>query len=109
MAVSYGAYDVVNGMEIDELGDFRFKGKKETDHYTIFVDITLGGVHLDTQKKKVKWNINAPPEKWMLFREILSHKKEAAETIMADETVDMTARYKKVEKIIYSIHRKNDD
>ena len=42
---------MVNLMEIDELGDFRFKGKKETDHNTIFIDITLRGVHLDTKKK----------------------------------------------------------
>ena len=41
VTVTYGAYDMISGMEIDELGDFRFKSQKETDHNTIFIDLIL--------------------------------------------------------------------
>ena len=52
-------------------------------------------------EKIVKWNLKAPEEKWMLFREKLAQQKDKAKSIMSNTDKDMNERYREIEKLIY--------
>ena len=96
----YKANDCVRKIKIDEIDDYRMSGKNMSDHNTIIVDIEIDQLR-PIQSKITKWNINAPEEKWMLFREKLSMQKSQAKTIMQNKKLSITERYKKWEKLIY--------
>ena len=103
VTTSYNVCNWIQKIEIDEIGDYRFKSKnKETDHNTMVINIQLPGFKRVQQTKIVKWNLRAPPEKWMLFREKLTKLKEKSEEIISDKETDLSERYKKWEKLLYS-------
>ena len=100
VTATYAVSQKISKMCIDEDGDYRMRNEKtESDHNTIFVDVHLEKSH-KRQQRETKWNINAPPEAWVLFREELSKYKEEAEEIMSEKGMSMTERYKKWDKLI---------
>ena len=97
---TYGASEVISKLTIDEAGDLKMRSKKsESDHNTICIDICLEKNH-DAQQKHCKWNTNASPEEWALFREELAKQKSAAVEIMSKKEIPLTERYKKWDKLI---------
>ena len=96
---TYKASQKIKKVYIDEDGDFRMKNKTESDHNTILVDVHLES-EPKSQQKVTKWNINAPPEAWALFREQLSKYKDFAEEIMNDTDISISERYKQWDNLI---------
>ena len=102
VTASYHASNWIKKVEIDESGDYRFRSKtKETDHNTIIVHMNIESVKSTNMTKTVRWNIKAPPEKWMLFREKLAKQKVMVENIMKNKELSFSERYSKFEKILY--------
>ena len=100
VVATYQAGIWIRKINIDECGDYRIKGKKESDHNTIIVDLETN-MTATKSKKITKWNINAPEEKWTLFREELSKRREEAEKVMNDKSMDISERYRRWENLIY--------
>ena len=100
VTVSNQASNWIEKVKIDEIGTYRMCGKSSSDHNTIIVDIAIDQIKT-RQITTTKWNINAPEEKWMLFREKLTKLKDKAQKIMRNKDENISERYKKWEKIIY--------
>ena len=79
---------------IDEAGIYKIKGKKESDHNTIIVNINIPKLEKIKTVKQVGWNIGAPEEKWEKFKHELDKRCEKATAIITDKSKDMEYRYK---------------
>lgn len=62
---------MISKIEIDEEGLYKIKGCSDSDHNTILININLKKVASRSDKKRVTWRLNAPEEKWKMFREKL--------------------------------------
>ena len=103
---SQEAYPTITKMFIDEEGEFRIRSKNDSDHNTIIVDLKMNNLPKEKIVRVSEWNINAPPEKWEQFRSELAKSEKRAIEIMADTNVPMTTRYKKWERLLYSLAAK---
>ena len=54
-------------MKIDEVGEYRMRNKKESDHNTIMAEIQVMNEQANKGSNKLDWNFKAPPEKWQSF------------------------------------------
>ena len=100
VTTTYEMQQMVKKVIIDEDGDFRMKGKKESDHNTILIDIVAGNQVSQQPTKVTRWNLKAPPELWCLFCEMLANMEEKAKEIMNDCRLSMKERYKKWNQLI---------
>ena len=57
----------IKKITIDEEGLLRIKGRNETDHNTITIDMIIKNIEKSKREKKTGWNIRAPAEKWANF------------------------------------------
>ena len=86
---------MVTKMLIDEDGLYKIKGKHETDHNTICLEMKL--IDIDKMKvvRKTDWNLRASSEKWALFGEELVLRTEKAELILSKTDEPFEDRYSK--------------
>ena len=78
---------------IDEDGLFKVRGKNETDHNTICVDIAIPSIAKKTIAKHIGWNIGAPEDKWEMYREELANRYDRAAGIITDKNLTIEQRY----------------
>ena len=107
VTASYEASLMIEKVIIDESGDFRMRGKSESDHNTILINISLNDIVSSIPKKVTTWNLHAPAEHWMLFREELSKMTDKAKHIMSNRELHITERYNKWEQLIYKAGMKS--
>ena len=85
----------IKKMCIDEDGILKVKGKKETDHNTISIQINIENTEKIKPTKNVGWCLKAPEEKWKTFEENLKNNYKKATEIILDESLSMDERYNK--------------
>ena len=83
----------ITEMLIDEDGLYKLKGKNETDHNTICIDINISNIEKTKLMKHVGWNINAPQEKWEDFKNELDKRRDKATQIITDKSQPLQKRY----------------
>ena len=93
--------EMVKTILIDEVGEYRLRNKKESDHNTILIDLEYSSPNATGATQTTKWNIKAPPEAWALFREELTRNTNKAKQIMSDSNSSMTDRYKRWDNLLY--------
>ena len=84
---------LVQKMYIDEDGLYKIKGKQETDHNTICIEINANNIDKDKVIKKTDWNLRASSEKWALFGDELSKRCEYATAILRETSKPFQLRY----------------
>ena len=97
---SHGAEPWITGMVIDEEGIHKIKGKNETDHSTICIDIKISGIEKLKTVKKTDWNLRASSEKWAAFGDLLEESAYTASCIITDLTIPFITRYKQWYKVL---------
>ena len=85
---------------IDEDGLFKIKGKKESDHNTICIHLTIPELDKSINSKQVGWNIRAPEEKWEAFKHELDIRQQNIIQIITKENEEIDKTYSKVCKEI---------
>ena len=85
----------ISEMIIDEDGLFKVKGKKETDHNTILLKMSINNIERIKPMKKVGWNLRAPEEKWKEFEESLKRRQEKATDIIMNNSMNIDEKYNK--------------
>ena len=86
---------LVTKMLIDEEGIYKIKGKHETDHNTICLDINMNNIDKVKVIKKTDWNLRASNEKWASFGEELVQRTKTAENILLKTDEPFENRYAK--------------
>ena len=92
---SEGAKSWVTNMQIDEDGLFRVKGRNDTDHNTITINLSIQGNHYPKTTKRTCWNIYAPDSQWTSFTKQLIKQYGKAKAIITNPTESIDVRYKK--------------
>ena len=64
--------DIIEKMIIDEDGLYKIKGSSESDHNSILVTLNLKRLKSSMLERNVTWRLNAPEDKWELFRQKLA-------------------------------------
>ena len=96
VVASQQAESWINHMTIDEEELMKVKGKNDTDHNTILLDITIPNIHKTNLVKRVVWNIHASNEKWNDFASELRKRQQKATEIIKDESMPFDIKYKQV-------------
>ena len=91
---------------IDENGLYKIKGKTETDHNTILINLNMKNIDNLRPQKTTNWNIRAGPEKWEEYEKELNERVLTATNIINDPTTDINQRYKKWYKQLEDAARK---
>ena len=101
-----GTEPSIINITIDEEGLYKIKGKNETDHNSIIVNINVK--QLDKQKplKVTNWNIRAGPNKWKEYEEQIKKITNRATHILNDSSIDVKKRYKKWYTLLENTARK---
>ena len=103
---TFDAHTWINRMAIDEEGLLKLKGKKESDHNTICIQLNIPAVDKTKPVVKTGWNIKADDSKWKKFEDELVKRAPKAKEIISDSQKPMDERYKKfvneIEKAAYS-------
>ena len=64
--------DMIYSMVVDEEGLYKVKGKTESDHNSILIELNPKNVPINAAEKRVvTWRLKAPEDKWRMFREKL--------------------------------------
>ena len=84
---------LVTKMVIDEDGLYKIKGKHETDHNTICLDLAIGQIERSKTIKKTDWNLRASSEKWASFGDELVARTEKAKQILTEKDKPFETRY----------------
>ena len=84
---------LVTEMLIDEDGIYKIKGRNETDHNTICVELNINAMEREKVVKKTDWNLRASSEKWAQFGNELEKRKDAADQIISDTNLPFQERY----------------
>ena len=87
--------DWINCVLIDEEELFKIRGKNETDHNTIVVELNLPNIDKKGTLKQTGWNLRAPPEKWALFSEELKKRQNKATDAISCQARSIDENYKK--------------
>ena len=82
----------IRTMNIDEDGQYRARGKNESDHNSIIVEIVMEEVEYTGKRRTVVWNLKAPKEKWEQYRRLLAEELHNLRRIMSMNE-DMDTRY----------------
>ena len=90
-----GAKSWIQTMHIDEDGLERVRGKNQTDHNTISINMSIHTAHHQKISKRTTWNINAPATQWTRFSEQLNQHYEKAKAIITNPSENINTKYKK--------------
>ena len=82
-------------MEIDEQGLHKLKGRNETDHNTIIVNLNINSIDRTRTFKRTDWNLRASNEKWAEYERMLSIKRNKATEIITRQDSPLDTRYNK--------------
>ena len=96
----------INDILIDENGLYKIKGKNETDHNTILINLCMRNIDNLRPSKTTNWNLRAGPEKWKEYERELRERTVTATNIINDPSIDINQRYKKWYKQIEDAARK---
>ena len=94
LLTSHNAEEWIQGMSIDEDGDYRTRGKNESDHNSIIVKVAMKNFEHTRKDKITIWNLKAKQEKWDKFQELLEEEGGNLQNIMATED-NLDQRYEK--------------
>ena len=107
IVATYSASQWFQSLKIDELGDYRIRNKNDSDHNTIIAGITIKAEQAAApMKKESDWNYRAPAAKWEEFQRELRKDAPRVKDLMARCDLDITQRYAKWEKMLYSVAMK---
>ena len=85
---------MVTKVVIDETELYKVRGKNDTDHNTICIDINIKDLNETKVIKKTDWNLRASEEKWAKFSEELEERQAKAEQILMNKEITFEDRYK---------------
>ena len=71
-------------MDIDEKGLMKVKGKNESDHNTISVNLEICNINRSYIAKRTTWNMKASEEQWAQYSQNISANIEKMKTITAN-------------------------
>ena len=86
---------IVSEMTIDENELYKVRGKNDTDHNTICIDLNINNLNKTKKKKKTDWNLRSSREKWALFCDELVHRQSLSEQIITNKNEPFEERYNK--------------
>ena len=92
------AHSWIKNVFIDETGLFKVKGKINSDHNTICIDLCIPYIDKSQPPKRTGRNIRASEEKWDMFRNELHRRMNQATSIITNHSVPFEQRYKKYYK-----------
>ena len=75
----------LNEIKIDEDGMIRVKGKNETDHNTITMNIEIDNLDHVKKIKRTTWNLRASTEKWAEYENELQNRLNTATTLINED------------------------
>ena len=84
---------MVTKMLIDEEGLYKIKGRHETDHNTICLELNINNANKTKMIKKTDWNMRASNEKWTKFGDELTSKTEKAKQFLHQTDIPFQDRY----------------
>ena len=90
----------IKDMTIDECGLTKVKGKNDSDHNTIIVNMVIKSLDRTYAVKLTTWNIRASDEKWENFSTALENRRSKANKIIKSDNGTIDERYKKWLKTI---------
>ena len=93
--VSEAARSWVKNVLIDEDGLYKVKGRNQSDHNTMVIDISINGTYHAKPEKRTCWNIHAPEQKWDSFTNEINKRYNKAKTIISDPSSNIDTKYKK--------------
>ena len=103
---TFDAHTWINQMVIDEEGLMKLRGKKESDHNTICIQLYIPAIDKSKPLVRTGWNIKADDTKWSKFEEELQKRAPKAKEIISDSQKPIDERYKKftneIEKAAFS-------
>ena len=79
---------------IDEKGLMKIKGKNETDHNTIQIDLEVTNADYAKPTKQTTWNLRASEEKWNEFNTQLNKRLPSASKILENKNLSTNDKYK---------------
>ena len=80
---------------IDEDGLLKVKGRNETDHNTIQIDLEVTNADYVKPPKQTTWNIRASDEKWNEFNVQLKKRLPTATNILQNNDIPTNEKYTK--------------
>ena len=95
VVVSEGAKQWVKRMTIDEDGLIKVKGRNQSDHNTITIEMDITGTNTSKTEKVTCWNIHAPDTKWKAFTQEINMRHTKARNIICDPETNINKKYKK--------------
>ena len=90
----------ISNMKIDEDELIKLRGKNDSDHNTISINISIPKLDQAKIKPITGWNIKASNEKWAMFRSEIIKQKNKAYEIMDNTDKPFDTRYKQWYQII---------
>ena len=84
----------IKGIEIDEQGLNKLKGKNDSDHNTITVSLQIENIERTRLTKRAIWNTKAPNKKCQAFSDELDKRCKKANGIVTDAQELIDNRYK---------------
>ena len=84
----------VESVLIDEEGLMKIKGRNETDHNTIQIDLNIPDLDYTKPIKHTTWNLQAPEENWTEFNRQLD-KRQLTATQILQSNLPMNEKYRK--------------
>ena len=85
----------VKSVLIDEDGLFKVKGKNESDHNTIVIELNINGTYYPKTEKTTSWNIHAAESKWESFTREIDKRYEKSKAIIINPSSNIDTKYKK--------------
>merc|ERR1712228_1143108 len=92
---SEGAEPWVQKMNIDEEGIIKVKGRNQSDHNTITLELKITSTNYPKPEKRTSWNIRAPEAKWEIFAKEINRRFKKAKAIISNPTIDINTKYNK--------------
>ena len=74
----------ITSLIIDEEGIMKVKGKIESDHNTICIELDMYQIDKTKPVKRTEWNIRASAEKWACYKSEIEKQTKKANQIIKD-------------------------
>ena len=103
---SDNVYRWIDKVNIDEEGLLKIRGKNNTDHNTICINLNVPNVEKTKTINRTGWNLKADDQKWKAFSNELNKRRETATRKITNSEEDIDKRYKKWFNEIDSAARK---
>ena len=85
----------MDSMIIDEEGLMKIKGKTDTDHNTIVLNLNVHKIEKMKPEKHIHWRLNAPEADWKKFRHELSKLENEMKNLFTTSNITLDEKYKK--------------